>query len=132
MNQFSKHVQKSYDLEERTAKFAERLMGLVKDVEHNDVNYIISKQLLRSGISMGANYCEANAASLGRDFRNKIYLCKKETNETKFHLRMIAKDSPALEDQLRVLWQEAHELPLIFQKIATTIDAKKQKSSVGD
>ena len=121
-----------YNLEERTAKFGEEVIKFTKKISKNNITLPIISQLIRAGTSVGANYCEANAVSLGRDFRNKIYLCKKETNETKFHLRMIAKDSPALEDQLRVLWQEAHELPLIFQKIATTIDAKKQKSSVGD
>jgi len=38
---------------------------------------------MRSGTSIGANYCEANNASSKKDFKNKIFICKKETQETK-------------------------------------------------
>ena len=49
----------------------------------------IINQLVRSGISIGANYMEANAVSSKKDFKNKIYICEKEAQETKHWLRMI-------------------------------------------
>jgi len=83
--------------------------------------------LLRAATSIGANYCEANASSSRRDFRNKIFISKKETNETKHWLRMLAKTNPEKTSQCRILWQEAHELHLIFQKITNTLDKNSQR-----
>jgi len=115
----------SYDLEERTAKFGEEIIILAKKIVKNTVTIPILDQLIKSGTSMGANYCEANNASSKRDFRNKIYICKKEANETKYWLRILAKAVPELKEKIRKLWQEAQELNLIFQKIANSLNKKK-------
>ena len=127
MNQFSNSSSKSYDLEERTAKFGEDVVYFVKQTRKNDINRNIIRQFIRSATSIGANYYEANASSSKRDFRNKIYICKKETNETKYWLRILAKANPEYKDKTRELWKEAHELHLIFQKITNTIDKKDNK-----
>ncbi len=79
-------------------------------------------QLIRSGTSIGANYMEANGASSKRDFRNKISICKKESQETKHWLRMLAKCENPKKDGLRILWQEAQELTMIFQKITNSLN----------
>lgn len=71
---------------------------------------------------MGANYMEANCASFKKDFRNKIFICKKETQETKHWLRMMAKAAPGKKEEIRTLWKECHELNLIFQKITSSMD----------
>jgi four helix bundle protein len=68
----------------------------------------------------GANYCEANNASSKKDFRNKIFICKKEASETKHWLRMIARANPTIKDDCKKLWQEANELTMIFSKIVVT------------
>lgn len=109
---------KKYDLEERTALFAEKIIELCKKAPKNPVTLPIIGQLVRSGTSMGANYCEANGASSKKDFRNKIFICKKEGKETKYWLRMLAQAEDSLKDECRELWQEAHELTLIFSTIA--------------
>ena len=80
-----------YDLEERTAKFGERIIDLCKRIPKNTVNNPIISQLVRAGTSIGANYSEANGASSRKDFANKIFICKKEAIETKYWLRMLAK-----------------------------------------
>ncbi len=108
-----------YDLEERTAQFGEKVIELCKKVPKNTVTIPIVSQLVRSGTSMGANYCEANGASSKKDFRNKIFICKKEAKETKFWLRMLAKASEEVKEQCNKLWKEAQELTLIFSKIAS-------------
>jgi four helix bundle protein len=53
---------------------------------------------------------EANNASSRRDFRNKIYICKKESQETKHWIRMIVKSVPEIKQKARKLYQECHEL----------------------
>lgn len=115
----------SYDLEERTAKFSENVIGFIKSINRNSLNDSILRQLIRSATSVGANYCEANNASSKQDFRNKIYICKKEINETKYWFRMLVKTNPELKDKAKELWQEAQELNLIFQKIANSLNKKK-------
>mgnify|MGYP001574541823 CR=1 FL=1 len=109
---------KQYDLEERTAKFAEDIIELCKKVPKNTVTTPVIDQLVRSGTSMGANYCEANGASSKKDFKNKIFICKKESMETKYWLRMLAKACEESAEKCRGFWKEAHELTLIFSKIA--------------
>jgi len=116
MNKFSN----KYDLEERTAKFGEDIIELCKKAPKNVVTIPIIGQLIRSGTSIGANYCEANGASSKKDFKNKIFTCKKESKETKYWLRMLSKAEEELKVECRKLWQEAQELTLIFSKIAVS------------
>jgi four helix bundle protein len=114
-------------LEERTAKFSENIIELAKTIKRDDINRNIIIQLVRAATSIGANYCEANASSSKRDFRNKIYICKKEANETKYWLRILAKYHSELKEKIRIFWQEAHEIHLIFQKITSTLDQDKRE-----
>ena len=119
MTQFSN---KKYDLEERTEKFGEAVIEFSKTVPLNAITTPIVSQLVRSATSMGANYMEANCASSRKDFRNKIFICEKETQETKHWLRMLAGAVPGKKGEIRTLWKECHELNLIFQKITSSMD----------
>ena len=111
----------NYDLEERTAKFSEDIIDFSKKINMSIVNNPLISQLVRSATSVGANYCEANGASSKKDFKNKIYICKKEIQETKYWLRIIDKCEPNLEN-IQILQNEAHELTLIFNKITNTLN----------
>ncbi len=108
----------NYDLEERTAKFGEDIIDFIKTLKQNVINIPLVNQLIRSATSIGANYCEANNASSKRDFKNKIFICKKEASETKYWLRMIAHANPDKKEKCKLLWKEANELTMIFSKIA--------------
>jgi four helix bundle protein len=107
-----------YDLEERTAKFGEKMITFFMSFEANHINKPLMSQGIRSATSIGANYMEANQASSRKDFKNKIRICQKEANETKHWLRMIAIANPKRKQECRMLWKEAHELTLIFAKIS--------------
>jgi len=123
MNQFS-NKNKEYDLEERTARLSENILEFIKKIKKDDFNKNIITQLTRAITSIGANYYEANASSSRKDFRNKIYICKKEANESKYWLRILAKYHPESREQIVPFWKEAHELHLIFQSITCSIDNK--------
>ena len=110
----------AYDLEERTAKFGEEIIALCKAIRRSPITDPLVNQLIRSGTSVGANYMEANGASSKRDFVNKVFICKKEVQETKHWLRMLASCQPDNATEIRRLWKEAQELTLIFQKIASS------------
>jgi len=113
-----KNSNRNYDLEERTALFAEKVIDLCKQVKKSTVTVPIIDQLLRAGTSVGANYCEANGASSKKDFKNKIYICKKEAKESRYWLRLLARADETVKIDCRVYWKEASELVLIFGSIA--------------
>jgi four helix bundle protein len=108
----------SYNLEERTALFAENIIKLCKQAPQSRITIPIIDQLLRAGTSIGANFSEATGASSKRDFINKAFLCKKEAIETKYWLRLLSKAQENIAQECRTLWSEAQELTLIFSKIA--------------
>src|SRR3989344_901415 len=109
MTQITKNT---YDLEERTQRFGERIIDFCRSLPVTPVTRRIIDQLTGSGTSIGANYMEANGASSKRDFRNKIHITRKEAQETKHWLRMVATAIPERKEEARELWQEAHELTL--------------------
>lgn len=111
-----------FDLEERTTQFGILVITVCRCIPLSLIVRPILDQLIRSGTSIGANYREANSASSKRDFRNKISICKKEAEETKHWLQILAStiDDDQIKKELRALWQEAQELTLIFGKILAT------------
>ena len=108
---------KIYDLEERTAKFGENIIDFSKLIPKSVITIPLIGQLVRSGTSVGANYCEADCAESRKDFEHKLGICKKEAKESKHWLRMIAKASPELKNEAKILWKESNELQLIFISI---------------
>lgn len=119
MNEFQNNYK--YDLEDRTAKFGEQIIIFCKSLNQDSITKPLISQLVRSGTSIGANYMEANAASSKKDFKNKIYICKKESQETKHWLRMIVQCNPNRSEEIRELWKECQELTLIFGKIVSSL-----------
>lgn len=117
--------QKPYDLEERTLKFSGDVIFLLNKIKKDLVTTPISSQLIRSATSIGANYCEANGASSKKDFKNKIYICKKEAKETKYWLLLLTKALPEMKKDCENLSKEIQELILIFSKIVQTIEKSK-------
>jgi len=106
-----------YDLAERTARFSENIIEFIKELSPAQINQPLINQIIRSATSIGANYMEADGAESKKDFKHKIGICKKEAKETMYWLRILAKANPANIDKCRKLWQEAHELTLIFSAI---------------
>jgi four helix bundle protein len=105
------------DLGERTVRFGENIIRFAKKVPRNAVNNRLIDQLVGAGTSVGANYCEADDAVSGKEFKQKIGTCRKESKESMFFLRMVATAEEELASEARVLWREAKELNLIFGAI---------------
>ena len=82
-------MQSKMDIYERCLDFSVRIVNLYKYLfkEHNE--YVLSKQLLRSGTSIGANVAEARHAISKRDFLNKMYISYKEANETLYWIELL-------------------------------------------
>ncbi|MDX1618872.1 MAG: four helix bundle protein [Balneolaceae bacterium] len=109
-------MNKKYDLEERTFQFAKACLALVNKSSKTLVNVEISRQLIRSSGSVGANYIEANESLSKKDFIYRIKICRKESKESGYWIRLLE-----LEDQLNmeaeILTRESRELTNIFGSI---------------
>ena len=109
---------RKYDLEDRTAVFAERIRDFCLRLPKNAANIEYIPQLIRAGSSPGANYIEANESIGDKDFMMKIKTCRREAKESGFWLRLIVTDGmEGSEKERSVLRQEAKELVLIFTAI---------------
>jgi len=108
----------AYDLEERTARFAERCRDFVKKLPRTIANVEYGRQLIRSSGSQAANYIEANEALGKKDFSHRIRICRKEAKESCLWLRLGEMgNSQELERERRELTQEGMELRSIFTAI---------------
>ena len=109
---------KQYDLEERTARFAECCRDFTKKLPKTTANSEYGKQLIRSSGSQAANYIEANEALSKKDFAHRIRICRKETKESCLWLRLFdIGDNLQLEKEKGSLLREAVELRKIFTSI---------------
>ena len=106
---------KQYDLEDRTLAFAKRVRAFVKRIPRTIANIEDSKQLIKASGSVGANYLEANEALSKKDFVMRIKICRKESKESQYWLKLIdTHEEMEQENERNVLIQEATELMKIF------------------
>ncbi|MDQ2862395.1 MAG: four helix bundle protein [Bacteroidota bacterium] len=109
---------KIYDLEERTAVYAENVRDFCLKLPKNIANIEYIPQLIRSGSSPGANYIEANESIGDKDFKMKIKTCRRESKESAYWLRLVITDGSKDQENMRsYLRQEAKEFVLIFTAI---------------
>ncbi len=108
---------RKYDLAERTARFGEDVIAFAHAIKRNAVTTPLIRQLVRSATSIGANYLEADEAGSKKEFRYRISVCKRETRETQYWLRMLVAATPDCAERARKHWKEARELILIFAAI---------------
>ena len=103
---------KKMTVEELSYDFAKHIVELFQFLTEGSSRkeYVMSKQMLRSGTSIGANICEAEEGQSKADFLAKMYISKKEAKETKFWLNLLKdtgylpleKAEPVILDLLRI------------------------------
>lgn len=106
-----------FDLCDRTAIFSQSVINFCKKVPQNSITNPLINQLIRSGTSIGANYCEADEANSKKDFINKVAIAKKEAKETKYWLQLVGQTVENFKPEARCPWKEAQELNLILAAI---------------
>ena len=105
-----------YDLEERTLAFSKEVIRFINTVPRTIANVELSKQVVRSGGSIGSNYIEANEALGKKDFLMHVRISKKEAKETIFWLKQF--ELPEKHERARTaLIQESTELMKILGAI---------------
>jgi len=89
--------------------------------------YVLSKQLLRSGTSIGANIAEANSSHSKKDFYAKICIAYKEAHETDYWIRLLQKSSLTQQD-ISQLKSDCEEIIRILAKIKITTENNLQEN----
>ncbi|HLP78457.1 MAG TPA: four helix bundle protein [Candidatus Paceibacterota bacterium] len=112
------------ELEERTKKFAVRVVKAVAAFPKTSEGQIIGRQLLRAGTSIGANYREANRAEFKNDFVHKVGVAEKEAAETIYWLEICRDTGLGAEKLIAELLDESGQLLAIL----ITIGRKTRKN----
>ncbi len=113
------------ELEQRTKRFALRVIRFVSDLPKSKVTNVLGYQLLKSATSIGANYREANRAESRNDFIHKIAIVEKEASETQYWLELLEDTGLGDSPERRWLLQESGELLAIFTASGKTAKARR-------
>ncbi|MCK4351917.1 four helix bundle protein [candidate division WOR-3 bacterium] len=109
---------KIYDLEERTFQFTKRVIEFCKKLPRTIENRELISQEVRASGSVGANYIEANESLSKKDFKMRIKICRKESKESRYWLRLIVETNKLTDDsEGKFLIQESSEFIKIFNSI---------------
>ena len=104
--------------------FSIRIVNLCKYLNEQKNEYVIAKQILRSGTSIGANHREAIYAETDLDFIHKLAISQKECNETKYWLELLKATGYLNEEQFDTLYADAEE---IMKMLTASILTAKRK-----
>ena len=109
--------------------FAVRIVNLCKYLNDEKKEYVLSKQILRSGTSIGANVREAEHAQSLDDFIHKNYIALKEAGETEYWLELLLKTNFISEKVYHSLQADCSELNKILISTVRTSKEKREKES---
>lgn len=114
-------MKKENNLYDKAYAFAIRIIKAHQHLNSEKREFVLSKQLLRSGTSIGANIAEANGAISKSDFSAKISIAYKECLETKYWLSLL-KDTNFIEESVfQSIFEDADELgKILFSILKTT------------
>ncbi len=107
-------------IENKSFQFAVRVVKLCKHLQNTKKEYVLSKQLLRSGTSIGANVAEAQQAQSRADFVSKVNIALKESVETNYWLRLLHATDYLSEEEFLSIYADSEELSKILVAIIKT------------
>ena len=108
------------NLQNKSFRFAVRIVNLVKLLESRKA-YTLSKQLLRSGTSIGANIAEAQHAQSRADFLSKLNIALKEAGETEYWLRLLEATDYLTSAEYESIYSDCDELIKILVSSVKTM-----------
>ena len=106
-------------------QFAIRIVNAYKHLSETKKEFVLSKQLLRSGTSIGANISEANGAISKADFRAKMSIAYKECLETKYWLSLLKDTGYISEKAFDSIYSDAEEISKMRKKIMKTLNQQQ-------
>ena len=113
-------------IQQKSFQFAVRIVKLCRYLQESKREFVLSKQLLRSGTSIGANVAEAQQAQSKADFISKLSISLKENTETKYWLRLLNAANYLSQREFQSMLSDCLEL----EKLLTSIINTAKKNSV--
>jgi four helix bundle protein len=102
---------------EKSFEFSVRIINLYKHLQYEKKEYVLSKQILRSGTSIGANIFEAQRAQSKADFNAKMNISLKEANETYYWLRLLHRTDFISDEAFNSIEKDVNEIISILVSI---------------
>ena len=109
--------------------FSVRIVNLYKYLTVEKSEYVMSKQILRSGSSIGANISESISAESVVDFIHKLAIARKETDETLYWLQLLFRTDYLSEMEFDSLWQDCISLKKILTSIILSTKQRIDRNS---
>jgi len=106
--------------DEKCLLFAARIVNLCRFLDQEKKGKHIVDQMMRSGMSIGANYAEAECAISENDLLAKLYISLKECNETLYWLRLLRKVNDIDDRQFQSIFDDGEELKRMLVSIIKT------------
>lgn len=116
------------DLRERLLSFGVRIIKVVESLPKTSVGRTLGDQLLRSGLSVGANFEVAQGAESRADFVHKLQIALKEAREANYWLRLVDKATKLPHQRLVPLLDESIQLVAMLSKAVATVKGKAKTS----
>ena len=114
-------------IETKSFDFAVRIVNLYKLLCEEKREFILSKQLLRSGTSIGANVREARRAQSTPDFISKLYVALKEADETSYWLELLHETGFITDEMFNSIYADCEELLKLLTSIIKTTQENTKK-----
>lgn len=113
-------------IEEKSFQFAVRMVKLCRYLRDEKKEFILSKQLLRAGTSVGANIAESQQAQSRPDFISKLCIALKEASETNYWLRLLRATDYLSETEYRTMIVQCKELERLLTSILKSAKPSEQ------
>jgi four helix bundle protein len=114
-------------IKDKSFSFAVRIVNLVKYLQSEKKEFVLSKQLLRSGTSIGANVREAINGFSKADFAHKLNIAQKEADETIYWIELLHETNYLIEKEFTSIKEDAESLLKIIRSIILTTKQNSQK-----
>lgn len=108
----------------KSKKFAVRIVNVYKYLCNEKSEFVLSKQLLRSGTSIGANIAESECAISEKDFLSKVYIALKECSETIYWLELLYETDYLTQSELESVRSDCIEIKKILSATTKTVKSK--------
>lgn len=112
-------------IQNKSFDFAVRIVNLYKFLTQEKQEYVMSKQLLKCGTSIGANVAEAQKAQTKPDFNAKMNIALKEAGETQYWLKLLHKTDYLTKSEFDSIESDAKEITAILTVICKKTNLKK-------
>jgi len=109
-------------IRDKSFQFSLKIIKFYKNLIYNKKEYVIGKQLLRSGTSIGANTEEALGAQSRKEFKSKLSIAYKEARETNYWIKLLRDSQIVTNKEIIILKKDINEIIKILASILTTLN----------